>query len=68
MEPRGIEPLTAVAQVPNSQGVREIGPETLAQTLARVAENDPGLASIIDAWPTLPARLKRAILALVSGE
>jgi hypothetical protein len=29
-----------------------------------VAGNDPDLARILDAWPTLPEPIRRAILAL----
>jgi hypothetical protein len=30
-------------------------------------ENDPELAKVIGAWPTLPAAIRRAILTLAAG-
>jgi hypothetical protein len=37
--------------------------------LARESQNDPDLAGLIDAWPSLPPTVKRMILAaLETGE
>jgi hypothetical protein len=35
--------------------------------LPKTLETDPDLARILDAWPTLPAPIRRAILALVES-
>jgi hypothetical protein len=35
--------------------------------LHKQAENDPDLARILQAWPTLPEPIRRAILALVES-
>jgi hypothetical protein len=67
MEPRGIEPLTCSAQHANSQGVRENSPEPPAYSLSRETANDPELGKLVDAWPTLPEPIRRAILALVES-
>jgi hypothetical protein len=39
----------------------------LDRALTIVAQNDPDLASIIDAWPALPQALRSGILAMVDA-
>jgi hypothetical protein len=39
----------------------------VARQLPTLAETDPGLALILAAWPTLPAPIRRAMLALVES-
>lgn len=40
---------------------------SVARQLPTGAENDPDMARILDAWPTLPAHIKAAVLALVGA-
>jgi hypothetical protein len=68
MEAAGIEPATATPETPSRQGVRHEAPETLAQTLARISGNEPGLARVLDAWPGLSGPIRQAILALVESD
>ncbi len=42
-------------------------PMRLDRALTIVAQNDPDLASIIDAWPALPQALRSGILAMVDA-
>jgi hypothetical protein len=37
------------------------------RALTKPAETDPGLGRIIDAWPTLPELIRKAMLALVES-
>jgi hypothetical protein len=67
VEDRGFEPLTATTETGVGQEVRPLIPETLAQTLARISANDPGLACVLDAWPGLSEQIRRAILALAES-
>jgi hypothetical protein len=39
----------------------------LAYSLARETQIDPFLARIIDAWPTLPEAIRRAMLSLAES-
>jgi hypothetical protein len=69
MEPRGIEPLTDSVQPAQTQDIIANSAEPLANSLARESQIDPALARIIDAWPTLPTAIRRALMALAeSGE
>src|SRR5881227_2241382 len=65
LEPRGIEPLTALPDAQGKQSVATIRRETLAQSLAHEAEKDPELARVIHAWPHLPDAIRRGILAMI---
>jgi hypothetical protein len=40
-------------------------PDSVARQLPTEAEIDPDLSRVIDAWPTLPAQLRAAVMALV---
>ncbi|HLN30752.1 MAG TPA: hypothetical protein VK395_23640 [Gemmataceae bacterium] len=50
-----------------SNQVKENGPKPLAQTLARDSQDDSDLAWLMDAWPSLPANVRAAILALAEA-
>jgi hypothetical protein len=39
----------------------------LAFCLAFLSQNQPDLAAVIKAWPTLPAPIKAAILAMIKS-
>jgi hypothetical protein len=64
MEAAGIEPASRSPEQPASQDIISTGREPLAQTLARNLQNDPDLAVVVDAWPTLSEAVRMAILAL----
>ena len=49
------------------QRVTQTDPENLAQTLSCKMQNDPDLARIMEAWPTLPEALRAGILAMVKA-
>jgi len=55
----------------NSKELASVGNPTSkherCRSCARLA-HDPDLAAIIDAWPTLPAALRRAMLALIERD
>lgn len=63
----GLEPVAAPLESIPTQDVTARTEIPLAHSLAREMENDPDLARIIDAWPTLPATAKRMILAAVDA-
>ena len=42
-------------------------PEALAHSLAHESPIDPNLARIVDAWPSLPEPIRRAMLALAES-
>jgi hypothetical protein len=50
-----------------TKAVKATPPEPLAYSLARESEIDNALARIIDAWPTLPEAIRRAMLALAES-
>lgn len=64
MEAAGIEP--APKSSGNSGGRDQSGAECGALG-AREAPADPDLAAVVDAWPTLPAAIKSAILAMIGA-
>jgi hypothetical protein len=39
----------------------------LTRACTKTEESDPDLARIIDAWPTLPGPIRRAMLALIEA-
>jgi hypothetical protein len=41
--------------------------DRFARRFAQLVENDPELARLVEAWPTLPDAIRRAILALISA-
>jgi hypothetical protein len=40
-------------------------PETLSPGLSLNPENDPDLAMVLNAWPTLPAEIRQTILGII---
>jgi hypothetical protein len=48
-----------------AHGFAQTGPNPPLTASAPARPTDPGLARILDAWPTLPAHIKAAVLALV---
>ena len=67
MEDRGFEPLISPPQSTGPKQDTDKCPEPLAYSLARKTENDRDLARIVDAWPSLPEPIRRAMLALVES-
>ncbi len=62
MEAAGIE------HGPKSSGNQGVGNESGAECGAlgaREALNAPGLAEVVEAWPTLPEAIKAGILAMI---
>ena len=50
-----------------SPGNKRIGSVSGAQSGAVGADCDPELARIVEAWPGLPAGVRRKVLAIVEG-
>ena len=67
MEAAGVEPASCSTEPDSRKAVTETGPEHLAQTLARNSQIDPALARIVEAWPKLPAAIRKAMLALAES-
>ena len=64
MEAAGIEP------APKSSGNQGVGNQSGAECgalNAQRAEFPPDLAAVVDAWPTLPAAIRTAILAMLDA-
>jgi hypothetical protein len=68
LTPRGLELPAAITQNTNDLGnqpssrAAKSGADSAAS-----APSDPDLARLIDAWPTLPGPIRRAVLALVNS-
>jgi hypothetical protein len=60
-----IHSLTLPEPNPLQDNTSGASPSSVARQLPTEAEIDPDLARIIDAWPTLPAQLRAAVMALV---
>jgi hypothetical protein len=61
--------LQSAVRLPQVESEKRITPTAeilLAHSLAREIEKCPDLARLIDAWPTLPATLKAAVLAVIA--
>jgi hypothetical protein len=52
---------------PDKQTTSESDDAALSRGLALLAEKSPDLAAIIDAWPALPADVRRTILHVVNA-
>jgi hypothetical protein len=63
LEAPGIEPGSRGPQLFTAQAVATSIENPLAHALARESQNDPDLARLVDAWPTLSSTVKRMILA-----
>jgi len=59
LPPRGVE------QIPDFPQENAIPPESGAPGGALLPEMDPDLARVVEAWPRLPAHVRRAVLAMV---
>ena len=58
------------SQTPANQPVTKSAPTVCSKYAANRAGNsppDPALAALIEAWPTLPDAIKRAILAMIDA-
>jgi hypothetical protein len=55
------------AQPLSETDISEIKQSVLASCLALLNEKYPALATILAAWPTLPAETREAIMALAEG-
>jgi hypothetical protein len=62
MSPAGLESLQ------DSSGKSANGGERAAPVQVNLPETDPELASLVEAWPTLPAETRAAILKLVKPD
>jgi hypothetical protein len=68
MDRQGLELETVTSC--NDKGLRESPESGAAKSGAILAESvasDPDLEAFIRAWPTLPERVKRAVLAMVKA-
>ena len=61
--------LTPVELIPSSRqdttDSSSIRPLTATQNATRLLPDDPGLATVVDAWPVLPEAIKAGIVAMV---
>ena len=68
LTPTGLELPAAIAQNTNDLGNQpSSGAAKSGAVSAASAPSDPDLARLIDAWPTLPGPVRRAVLALVNS-
>jgi hypothetical protein len=67
VEPTGIEPVTALSEPPNQQGLTSKPENTLAHSLAREVEKDPDLAMVVERWDILPNAVRAGIVAMVKA-
>jgi hypothetical protein len=61
----GLEPVTLKSEDKLSKSVTKSLEIPLAHSLARQLGVCADLARVIDAWPTLPAAIRRGILAMI---
>ena len=60
-------PVTQIHNEHTAQDVTETGGRVLPSCLPESAEIDPELSRLIEAWPTLPEAIRRAIQALIGA-
>jgi hypothetical protein len=58
---------TDSSQLLNGQGTSENTTLRLDRALTIVRQNNPELAGLLDAWPTLPEALKAGIMAMIDS-
>jgi hypothetical protein len=54
-------------QEPGATAFMDDSLHVLASCLALLAEKSPELACVVEAWPTLPDHIRKAIIALVEA-
>jgi hypothetical protein len=61
--------LSPLAEVKNPLRVKELRNSRRDPTAPRqrTASNSPGLAAVVDAWPTLPEAIKAGILSMIKA-
>ena len=70
----GLEPATSGSTVPNATDANATNPSTSSVAVtpgavpgAVAGEAKGGLARVVEAWPTLPELLRRAVLAMIDA-